>query len=65
MLSVIIAVLILINSNLIPLYCRLTITGIKMEDVYCLHVIGIGIPWLDKVYMDVVPRSRGDCSPVI
>ena len=41
MLSVIIAVLILINSNLIPLYCRLTITGIKMEDVYCLHMIGI------------------------
>ena len=43
MLSVIIAVLILINSNLIPLYGRLSIRGIIEEDVYCLHMIGIGV----------------------
>ena len=52
MLSVIRAVLILINSNLIPLYGGLTITGIIQEDVYCLHMIGIGvycIPWYPRL----------------
>ena len=67
MLSVIIAVLILINSNLIPLHCRLTTTGIIQEDVYCLrlHMIGTGIPWLCQVTRYVqLQQQVGRCPQV-